>query len=258
MTPSLTVDLGDIAPGQTADASFLLVSSLQGVFDNFTATFSHSDALGGTETSLITSVKTHTLIHAGDFDYPDSTGATDYLVDDNPNPQNSARHDLLLGRDDRRRSTSRPMRHPARSDRAAHLTFQVTADVTSGWDYIQLPDPGTGYTLYKVVRSDGTVIPVSDQAWTTDRTISPTGKATVDYELHILDDNSTGSYLVYYGPPTATPPAVASVSTVSSPQSGPVGSVDVTFSEPIDPVHLHDGEPEPHAQRRAQPDRLRP
>ena len=70
------------------------------------------------------------------------------------------------------------------------LTYQVTANVTSGWDYFQLPDPGAGYTLYKVVRSDGTVIPVSDQAWTTDRTISPTGRGTVDYELHILDDNS--------------------------------------------------------------------
>ena len=55
---------------------------------NFTATFSHSDALGGTETSLISSVTTHTLIHAGDFNYPDSTGATDYLADDTPNPEN--------------------------------------------------------------------------------------------------------------------------------------------------------------------------
>ena len=76
---------------------------------------------------------------------------------------------------------------------------------------------------------------MSDQAWTTDRTISPTGRSTVDYELHILDDNSTGSYLVYYKPTTTTPPAVASLSTVSSPQSGPVGSIDVTFSEPINP-----------------------
>ena len=86
-TPSLTVNFGDIAPGQTADASFLLESSLEGLFEDFTATFSHSDALGGTETSLISSVVTHTLIHAGDFNYPDGTGETDYLVDDNPNPQ---------------------------------------------------------------------------------------------------------------------------------------------------------------------------
>ena len=47
-TPSLTVDFGDIEPGQTSDATFLIASSLQGVFDDFTATFTHSDALGGT------------------------------------------------------------------------------------------------------------------------------------------------------------------------------------------------------------------
>ncbi len=80
-TPSLSVDFGDIAPGQTADATFLLQSMLPGVFDNFTATYSNSDALGGSETSLIESVTTHTLVYAGDFNYPDSTGATDYLVD---------------------------------------------------------------------------------------------------------------------------------------------------------------------------------
>ncbi|MGO8897662.1 MAG: beta strand repeat-containing protein [Isosphaeraceae bacterium] len=233
-TPSLTVNFGDIAPGQTADASFLLESSLEGVFEDFTATFSHSDALGGTETSLISSVVTHTLVHAGDFNYPDSTGATDYLVDDNPNPQQLP--DTIYFSDGTTtavniatNATSSPV------GSSGDLTFQVTANVTSGWDYIQIPDPGAGYTLYKVVRSDGTVIPVSDQAWTTDRTISPTGRSTVDYVLHILDDNSTGSYLVYYKPTTATPPAVSSLSTVSSPQSGPVGPIDVTFSEPIDP-----------------------
>ena len=60
--------------------------------------------------------------------------------------------------------------------------------------------------LSSVVRSDGTVIPVSDQAWTTDRTISSTGNSTVDYELHILDFDSTGSYTVTYVPVTQTLP----------------------------------------------------
>ena len=87
-TPSLNVDLGNIAPGQTADADFLLLSSLQGSFTDFTASFSHSDALGGTETSLISSVATHTLIHAGDFNFTGSTGEMDYLAEDNANPDN--------------------------------------------------------------------------------------------------------------------------------------------------------------------------
>ncbi len=234
-TPSLSVDFGDIAPGQTADASFILLSSLQGVFDNFTATFSHSDALGGVDTSLITSVTTHTLVHAGVFDYPDNTGATDYLADDVANPETLP--DTIYFSD----GTTAPVNIATNATSSPvgssnQLTFQVTADVTSGWDYVQLPDPGAGYTLYQVVRSDGTVIPVSDQAWQTDVTISPTGRSTTDYELHILDDNSTGSYVVYYRPTNATAPTVASISSVSSPQTGAIGSVDITFSEPINPA----------------------
>ena len=233
-SPSLTVDLGNVEPGQTADADFLLESSLDGELEDFSATFTHTDALGGLETSLISSVQTHSLVHAGDFNYPDSTGEMDYLVNDIPNPENLP--DTIYFSD----GTTAPVNVATNATSSpvgpsGQLTFQVTANVTSGWDYIQIPDPGAGYTLYKVVRSDGTVIPVSDQAWTTDRTISSTGQSTVDDELHILDDNSTGSYMVYYRPTTLAPPAVASITQVTSPQSGPVSSVNVAFTEPINP-----------------------
>ena len=233
-TPSLTVNLGNIASGQTADASFLLLSSLQGVFEDFSATFSHSDALGGTETSLISSVVTHTLIHAGVFQYADNTGSTDYLAEDTPNTQGLP--DTIYFSD----GTTAPV-NIATNDTAstvgsgAQLTYQVNASVTSGWDYLQLADPGAGYTLYKLVRSDGEVLSIGNQAWTTDRTISPAGRSTVDDLLHILDDNSTGSYLAYYRPTTTTAPTVASISPVSNPQSGPISSVTVTFSSAIDP-----------------------
>ena len=181
---------------------------------------------------MIQGVATHTLIHAGDFNFPGSTGETDYLAEDNANPENLP--DTIYFSD----GTTAPVNIATDAQSTpgtSPLTFTVTANVTSGWDYIQLPDPGAGYTLYQVVRSDGTVIPVSDMAWTTDRTISSTGQSQVDNELHILDDNSTGSYLVYYKPTTTTAPTITSISSVSSPQSGAVCSVDVTFSEPIDP-----------------------
>jgi len=237
-SPSLTVDLGDVAPGQTADADFLLTSSLQGILTNFSATFTHSDALGGLDTSLISSVVTHDLVHAGDFNYADSTGEMDYLADDTPNFNNLP--DTIYFSD----GTTVPVNIAGNVQSASTSTpgvYQVTASVTSGWDYLQLPDPGAGYTLYKVVRSDGTVIPVSDQAWTTDRTFSPDGKSTIDYELHILDDNSTGSYTVYYKPITAIAPAIASIQNISSPQSGALPTVTVTFNEAIDPTTFTNG-----------------
>ena len=90
-SPSLDVNFGNVAPGQTADAEFLLTSTLQGVFTNFTASFTHTDALGGLDTSLISSVTTHTLIHAGDFQYAGEgkyAGEISYLAEDNANSGN--------------------------------------------------------------------------------------------------------------------------------------------------------------------------
>ncbi|HVC98811.1 MAG TPA: Ig-like domain-containing protein, partial [Pirellulales bacterium] len=235
-SPSLDVNFGNVAPGQTGDAEFLLTSTLQGIFENFTASFTHSDALGGLDTSLISSVTTHTLIHAGDFQYAGESsypGETSYLAEDNANPGNLP--DTIYFSD----GTTAPVNiatNVASSPTASAGVYTVSANVTSGWDYIQLPDPGAGYTLYQVVRSDGVVVPVSDQAWTTDRTFNAVGSATTDDELHILDDNSTGSYTAYYKPTTVTAPRVASIEQIASPQSGPVDSLQVTFNEAIDPA----------------------
>ena len=206
VTPSLTVNLGDVAPGQTADAEFILLSSLQGDFTNFTATFSHSDTLGGADTSLISSVVTHTLLHAGAFNYPGSTGAASYLVEDDPNALYTPDTVYLSN------GTTAPVNIAANAAAVAdgHNTYTVTANVTSGWDYIDLPDPNnsTSLVLGSVVRSDGTVIPVSDMAWTTDRRFGPDGQEIPMRELHIFDLNSTGSYTVTYvintSPPTST------------------------------------------------------
>ncbi|HZU36304.1 MAG TPA: hypothetical protein VFA18_10365, partial [Gemmataceae bacterium] len=225
VTPSLTVDLGTIQPGQTGDADFLLLSSLQGIFDHFTATFTHSDALGGLATSLIQSVQTHTLIHAGNFNYANSTGAIDYLAEDNANPANLP--DTIYFSDGTKAAVN--IATSAASAPAGTDAYTVTANVTSGWDYILLPDPGAGYTLSKVVRSDGTVITVSDQAWTTDRTFNAAGNSSVDHELHILDFDSTGSYTVYYVPSAPTSivnllPAVEPTPTFTLTWTGSPGS----------------------------------
>ena len=165
VTPSLTVDLGDVEPGQTADAELLAALGPPGRVGGFHRHFQPHRRAGGHETSLISSVQTHSLIHAGDFNYPNSTGETDYLVNDIPNPESLP--DTIYFSD----GTTAPVNvatdvSSSPVGPSSALTFQVTADVTSGWDYLHLPDPGAGYTLYKVVRSDGTVIPVSDQAWT--------------------------------------------------------------------------------------------
>ena len=142
-SPSLNVDFGNLAPGATADADFLLLSSLQGQFTNFTATFQHSTQLGGLATSLINSVTTHTLIHAGAFGGDDKM---DYLVNDIPNP--SGLPDTIYfsnGTTSLINIASNVAANGTVSD--AQLSVQVTANVTPGWDYLQLPDPARAMCL---------------------------------------------------------------------------------------------------------------
>ena len=79
------------------------------------------------------------LVHAGDFNYPNSTGATDYLVNDIPDPHSLP--DTIYFSDG---TTARSMWHECVLEPvgpSGAQTFQVTANVTSGWDYIQIPDP---------------------------------------------------------------------------------------------------------------------
>ena len=242
LTPSLTVNFGNVAPGQTADAEFVLLSSLQGDFTDFTATFQHADSLGGIETSLINSVTTHTLIHAGAFNFPSSNGSASYLVEDNPNAANLPDTVYLSN------GTTAPVNiasNAAITPTSNPNEFTLTATVTSGWDYIDVTDPNPNLALLSVVRSDGTVLPVSDMAWTTDRVFGPDGTATVEYDLHILDLNSTGSYTVTFATPTTPPsssvkalPATFTSTAISlswsgepAPDGAPIASYDVYVSD---------------------------
>ncbi|WP_187151893.1 right-handed parallel beta-helix repeat-containing protein [Methanosarcina siciliae] len=55
-TDSLLIDFGDVAPGESKEAYWIMTSSLDGEFTEFKGSFSHSNALGGAETSLINSI----------------------------------------------------------------------------------------------------------------------------------------------------------------------------------------------------------
>ena len=63
VSPTLAADLGNIAAGTSQTAEWTLLSSLQGYFSDFSASYEHSDSLGGLDTSLIDAVYVHELIH---------------------------------------------------------------------------------------------------------------------------------------------------------------------------------------------------
>jgi VCBS repeat-containing protein len=107
--------------------------------------------------------------------------------------------------------------------------------VQDGWTYIKVADPGAGLKLTRVMRSDGTDVPVGDMVWRTDRTFRP-GEPGATYEniLHILDRDSTGSYTLTYAVDDRIAPSVLAVEQPPSVVVAPVTQIDVTFTEPMD------------------------
>jgi len=53
---SMLINFGDIAPGESKTGYWIMITSLDGEFTEFKGSFSHSNALGGAETSLIENV----------------------------------------------------------------------------------------------------------------------------------------------------------------------------------------------------------
>src|SRR5262249_52147885 len=85
LSPSLTVNFGDINPGQTSVAQWLLTSSLQGSFESFSATFQDISGLGAPGLATVNSVKTHLLTHVVAAPGPLADDLPDFLTDEIPN-----------------------------------------------------------------------------------------------------------------------------------------------------------------------------
>ena len=203
VSPSLSVDLGDVGPGQTSVAQWMMTSSLQGKFIDYKATFEHVDGLGDPRLSLIDSVTLHELTHAVRVDVPSDDNKPDFLVndirDESINPQHLP--NKLYNSDGTIADVSvasSPYTDGKPSGSGGQVT--LTAVAPTGWTYIEADDPGQDqYKLVRVVRSDGREILVDDNAWTTHRTIRLKGQTPYrEHKLHILDMDSTGSYTLFY------------------------------------------------------------
>ena len=236
ISPSLTADLGTIASGQTVAADWQMTSSLDGTFSNMNATYQHTNSLGGAQTSIISSVAIHDMVQMVQPDEPGDgdNDAPAFLVDSDPSVIDLP--DTLYFAD----GTTAPVTITTNAAvdgtvTPDNLEIHLTATMTSGWDYLELQDPGPGYTLEKVVRSDGTQILVGSNAWQTRPVDAGTNDLSADL-LHLLDYDGTGSYTLYYLPVGAQPPAVVALTPVTpNPAIGPVSLIDVTLSEAVDP-----------------------
>lgn len=212
LSPGLTANFGDIFPNQRAVGRWLLTSTLQGLFISYDATFEHIDGLGDPRLSLIESVSIHEMIRVVRAPGAQDDGLPDFLVNDIPDLLDLP--DTIYLSDGRIEpvglgtgvSAGPP---PSVADPVVPLTVTVPA----GWVYFAAPDPGNGFRLVRVVRSDGTDL-LTDNFWQTDRTFLGLGQRPVrEDRIHIFDYESTGSYELHYAPPAPTDftPPVSSI-----------------------------------------------
>ena len=96
----------------------------------------------------------------------------------------------------------------------ANLTVHLSVpNVPAGYFYVDVPDPGNAqYQLVSATRSDGRVLRLGDNAWTTNRIVRLVGKAPYPLNLlHLFDGIAQGgtvNYTLTYAPSMAVPPTV--------------------------------------------------
>lgn len=218
LTPSLTADFGDVGPGETAIGRWLLKSSLQGLFVDYSATLEHSDQFGQRGASVFEGVEIHELIHQVEAGGTFADGKPDFLVNDVPDEDDLP--DTLHFSDGTSTAPVTVVRDsgvsgPVDND---HLVVQLTAPLPQSWAYLLVPDPGNGtFRLTGVKRSDGTSVPVGVNAWVTDRTFLGLGrKPRYENMLHLLDYQSTGAYMLTYTRSVTAPDTTAPSSSVAA------------------------------------------
>ncbi len=192
-TKSLLADFGDIAPGTSEVARWVMTCSLSGWFENFTAQFSHADELGGQMTSLISEIHAHDLVRDVLVDLPGRDTVRDFLAFDNDEVYRVYESEGM----DFDVSDVSPASHLTdRQVNGSEIRYKLIIDepLPSGFVYLKLTDQEQGaYTVSQVRRSDGKIIK-DRNAWFSKKRDDQTQAREWDYYFNLFDVNTTGSY----------------------------------------------------------------
>ncbi|HKQ36689.1 MAG TPA: CARDB domain-containing protein, partial [Verrucomicrobiae bacterium] len=144
LTPSLTADFGDIAPGNITVGRWLFTSTLQGLFTDYKATFENLDILGNPGLAIVTNVTIHEMTRIVWARGPYEDGKPDFLVNEIADPPLDLPDTLYLSDGTKAsvavvtQSTVSGVLSPA------SLSIQLNATAPGGWVYFRVPDPGNG------------------------------------------------------------------------------------------------------------------
>lgn len=195
---SLLVDFGTLEPTQTAKGAWDMITSLNGTFTEFRATYTHASELGGAATSIITALDAHFIAHEVLNDDPGRDNIKDFLadVDRDANEIPDALYETQEG-------NILPVNHQQNATVTGTLASNnVQVEMVSqfeNWIYIRVPDPGQNRKpISRVVRSDGKVLNANNY-WTHTK-YTRIGNVRQDW-LNIFDkvaDSTAYSYSLTY------------------------------------------------------------
>ncbi|ODU66883.1 MAG: hypothetical protein ABT16_00475 [Rhodanobacter sp. SCN 65-17] len=193
-TDSLLIDFGDIASGTSKMGRWQMESNIAGKFVDFSATFTHSDELGGALTSLLTATNTHLLLRDVRVDLPGRDMVRDFLATDGTalNLYESEGQDSPV------------------TDRSAEASlttgpsgYRLTLPPSEGFIYVHKPDPYQGQkVLGPVMRADAKTM-ATENVWLS-KTKNPDTKQW-EYWFNLFDANSPGVYDMAFNDPAAVP-----------------------------------------------------
>ena len=200
---SLTVNVGDLEPGETRKAAWDMMTTLSGEFVEFRATYTHAPEFGGEETSLITNMAAHFIAHEVLNDQAGRDDILDFLADtdrdDNRIPDalyESEGQVLPVNYLDQAKVGTPPG--------SGQAEVVVDSD-RSDWCYIRVDDPQQAkLPITSIVRGDGRVLNPHNY-WTNIR-YQKYGTDAVKFNqkltyLNIFDlcNLGTNTYTITYG-----------------------------------------------------------
>jgi beta propeller repeat protein len=201
----LTVNVGNLNPGQTAKGVWHMITTLSGTFVSVSATYQHSTALGGQETSLIQSVNSYLYLHEVLDDQPGRDNIRDFLADTSGTLDSIA--NLIPDSLYESQGYVFPVNFLTNATVVGSSSpFQVDLSANfSGWGYLRVNDPGQAqFPIASVVRSDGKVLNANN-FWTSIH-YNPITNFKYTY-LNIFDLVNLGNYtynVTYAAPVVST------------------------------------------------------
>lgn len=205
---SLKVEFGDVLPTETVKGAWDMITSLNGTFIEFKASYTHAPELGGEATSVITDLDAHFIAAEVLNDDPGRDTIKDFLADVDRDANEIP--DALYETDE---GNILPVNHQTMATTSGGLAgndFEVEINSSfENWIYVRVADPGQNKVeISRVERSDGKVLNPCNY-WTHTK-YAESDNTRFDW-LNIFDkvaNNTNYTYSVTYNPGAvdSTPP----------------------------------------------------